>query len=225
MMLISAESLRFDLRGLRMTTTGSALREWTSAGGDTLGVHFIDGPPDLAADPTDTAGVRRFYRERAVAEGHGLIECDPVRVAGCAAVRIVRKLPQPSGGLSYLASLVLPFREFGFLVKVHCVERTTAGVREAQVLQHAMASGQVTRSEHGDLLGWARDPYGDAGASGLLWNLSDARTHDARFPDHALSRARSLLDRVEATLRIDDNVRAAPGFVYRGGKRPWWKRW
>lgn len=225
MMLISAESLRFDLRGLRMTNTGSALREWTSAAGDTLGVHFVDGPPDLAADLSDPAGLRRFYRERAAADGYGLIECDSVRVAGCAAARVVLKLPQQPGGLSYLASLVLPFRDFGFLVKAHCVERTTAGVREAQVLQHAMASGQVTQSEHGDLLGWARDPYGDASPSGLLWNLSDARAYDARFPDHALSRARSLLDRVEATLRIDDNVRAAPAFVYRSGKRPWWRRW
>ncbi len=225
MNLTSAESLRFDIRGLRMTNTGSALREWVTATGDTVGVHFHDGPPELAADPSDVAGVRRYYRERAVADGSGLIEADTLRVAGCQAIRIVCKVPQQPSGMSYLGALVLPFRDFCFVVDVHCIERSTAGVRESTILNHALASGEVTLSEHGDMLGWARDPYGDPQRAPVLWNLSDARTHDARFPDHALSRTRALLDRVETTLRLDDRVRTAPGFVYRSGKRPWWRPW
>jgi hypothetical protein len=225
MNLTSAESLRFDIRGLRMTNTGSALREWTTANGDTIGVHFIDGPPDIAADLGDLAAVRSFYRERAIADGFGLIEADTLRVAGCAAIRVVLKMPQQPTGMSYLASLTVPFREFGFVVSVRCIGRGTTGMRESSILNLALANGEVTPSEHGDMLGWARDPYGDTARSAVLWNLSDARTHDARFPDHALSRARGLLDRVEATLRIDDRVRAAPAFVYRSGKKPWWKPW
>lgn len=225
MNLTSAESLRFDIRGLRMTNTGSALREWVTASGDTIGVHFVDGPPDIAADLSDLAAVRRFYRERAAADGFGLIEADTLKVAGCMAIRVVFKLSQQPAGMSYLASLILPFRDYGFVVKVHCVERSTTGLRESTVLDHALASGEVTLSEHGDMLGWARDPYGDPGRQTLLWNLSDARVYDARFPDHALSRARGLLDRLAATLRIDDSVRAAPAFVYRSGRKPWWKPW
>lgn len=225
MNLTSAESLRFDIRGLRMTNTGSALREWATATGDTIGVHFVDGPPDIAADPGDIAALRNFYRERAIADGFGLIEADTLRLAGCTAIRLVLKVPQQPGGLSYLASLILPFREFCFVVKVLCVERGTTGMRESMILNNAIANGEVTPSEHGDMLGWARDPYGDAARPAVLWNLSDARTHDARFPDHALSRARSLLDRIEATLRIDDSVRGAPAFVYRSGRKPWWKPW
>jgi hypothetical protein len=225
MNLTSAESLRFDIRGLRMTNTGSALREWTTANGDTIGVHFVDGPPEIAADLADIAAVRRYYRERAAADGFGLVEADTLRIAGCAAIRVVFKLPQQPTGMSYLASLILPFRHYCFVVKVHCVERGTTGMRESVILNHALASGEVTPSEHGDMLGWARDPYGDPARHALLWNLSDARAHDARFPDHALSRARSLLDRIEATLRIDDKVRTAPTFVYRSGRKPWWKPW
>ncbi|MBL8297278.1 MAG: hypothetical protein JNN30_02920 [Rhodanobacteraceae bacterium] len=225
MNLTSAESLRFDIRGLRMTNTGSALREWATANGDTLGVHFVDGPPDIAADLADLTAVRRHYRERARADGFGLLEAETLRVAGCAAIRVVYKLPQQPSGLSYLASLVLPFRQFGFVVKVHCIERGTTGLRESVILNHALASGEVTQSAHGEMLGWARDPYGDTTRHALLWNLSDARTHDARFPDHALSRARSLLARIEGSLRIDDSVRKAPAFVYGGGKKSWWKLW
>lgn len=225
MTLTSAESLRFDIRGLRMTNTGSALREWSTAIGDTIGVHFVDGVPDIAADVGDVAALRRYYRERAVADGMGLVELDTVRVAGVAAVRVVMKVPQQPAGMSYVASLILPFRDFCFAVDVLCVERGTTGMRESVVLNHALASGEVTPSEHGDMLGWARDPYGHPGRSAVLWNLSDARTHDARFPDHALSRARSLLDRIEATLRIDDSVRAAPAFVYRSGSKRWWRLW
>lgn len=225
MALTSAESLRFDIRGLRMTNTGSALREWSTAIGDTIGVHFVDGVPDIAADLGDIAALRQFYREKAVADGMGLVELDTLRVAGIAAIRVVMKVPQQPAGMSYVASLVLPFRDFCFVVDVHCVERGTTGMRESVVLNHALASGEVTPSEHGDMLGWARDPYGHAERHAVLWNLSDARAHDARFPDHALSRARTLLDRVEATLRVDDSVRAAPAFVYRNGRKRWWRLW
>ncbi len=224
MPLTSAESLRFDIRGLRIVDTGSALREWVSGADDHIALHFFDKPPDIAASLSDITGIRHFYRERAVAAGSGLVEAEVLRVAGCAAIRIIVKTPQAAGGMNYLASLTLPFRDFSYVIKVSCLARGIAGTREAVVLNQALAGGEVTLSPQGVAQGWARDPYGDPGLHPVLWNLSDAQRHDVRFPDHALSRARALLARIEATARLDDTARRAAPFVYRGG-RAWWKFW
>jgi len=224
MPLTSAESLRFDIRGLRIVDTGSALREWVSGADDHITLHFFDKPPDIAASLSDLAGIRRFYRERAVAAGAGLVEAELLRVAGCAAIRTIVKSPQAAGGMNYVASLTLPFRDFSYLIKVSCLARGTAGTRESQVLNQSLAGGEVTLSEQGVPQGWARDPYGDPAVHPVLWNLSDAPRHDARFPDHALSRARALLARIEATARLDDTVKRSAPFAYRGGGA-WWKFW
>jgi hypothetical protein len=224
MSLASVESLRFDVRGLRMVDTGSAVRQWVTPVGDTLSLYFFDQPPDLTADIADTAALRRFYREQIAASGGGLIEADALRVADAPAVRLVLKLPQQPAGLSYLASLTLPFRDFSFVIKAHCIERGTTGLRETWVLDQALAGGEAQLDGEGKLQGWTRDPYGDPARQALMWNLSDARRFDARFPDHALSRARALLDRVEATLRLNDSLRGAAPFSGSRGKR-WWKIW
>ena len=47
MPLTSADSLRFDIRGLRIFVTGSALREWVSGTDDHIAMHFFEKPQTI----------------------------------------------------------------------------------------------------------------------------------------------------------------------------------
>jgi len=44
-------------------------------------------------------------------------------------------------------------------------------------------------------------------------NLSEDKQYDARFPDHPLSRLRKLLDHLESTLRVTDELKSKPRFL------------
>jgi hypothetical protein len=58
-------------------------------------------------------------------------------------------------------------------------------------------------------------------------NLSDDVQYDPQFPDHALSRLRSVLRYLASTVTITDEVKAAAPFVFSSGvkRKPWWKLW
>lgn len=193
--------------------------------GDEIGLYHFAMPPDIAADAGDVNAVRRLYRGIAQGAGLGLVEAELTILDGCRAIRVILKAPQQGHGMTYLASLTLPFRDMSWVIKVLCPEHSITGMRDSAVLAKVLASGKVTRSDSGALVGWWSDPYDVTAAGSLLANLSESRDYDADFPEHPLSRARRILGRIEATFSLDARVREAAPFVFgaKARKKPWWR--
>src|SRR3954469_2716238 len=90
--------------------------------------------------------------------------------------------------------------------KAQCAEHGTTGMREAIIFDAMLASGQIkpedfARAEKtGTVPGWTQDPYDSTIKWSVLRNLSEDEQYDAQFPNHPLSRIRSLLHSVQSSL-------------------------
>jgi hypothetical protein len=155
--------------------------------------------------------------------GLGVIEIDTLEINECLVIRTIFKAPQEPSGMSYWGSIMLPFRDFSYVVKVHCREDSiTTGLRETVVFEEMLKSGQikVRAGKSGKAItqdtieGWAEDPYDDAIKIPLMRNLAEAEAYDTQFPNHPLTRLRRILRRIVETMSIDDRLKHEPKFEF-----------
>src|SRR6266852_3354115 len=161
--------------------------------------------------------VRSFYRQLTSGNGVGMIEVEVMKLDGCDAIRSIFKQPQSPSGMTYLGSITLTFRDFSYVIKVQCEERGMTGMRDAVVLDAWMKSRKLDPKD--PLRGWKGDPYDPTFKARIQRNVADDASYDAKFPDHALSRLRRVLDRIQASLRVAATVKAAPPFVFSGSSK------
>jgi hypothetical protein len=203
-------------------------RGWNNAGGDGLGLYFFNLPPDIPVALNDLDGLRQSYRHQFADSGGGLIELIVLNIDTLPAIKLIAKVPQASNGMMYLGSITLPRRDFSYVIKFQCPERGPTGLREAIVMDQALAHQRVTIDEAGQLKGWAADPYDPSFSGGVLRNRAEAEEYDKEFPDHPLSRVRRYLNAVVPTIRLSERTKRAPAFgepAALGPNKPWWKCW
>jgi len=193
------DSLQFDASGWKYhgEQQPNPMRVWETPEHDAVSLHFFAVAPDRPAC-TSVAELTRFYEQSLKGSAAKVVECRLTQVAGCAAVRLIIKAPQKPSGMMYQGALTLPFRDFSFVVKVQCPEVGMTGVREAILFDERRAAGEMPA-------------VGGAGPVFPGWN-PDAPEHDARFPNHPISRLRRLLDRIAQSATMDETVRRLPGF-------------
>jgi hypothetical protein len=236
----SLNSLSFDTTAFRLQEDGDARRIWRTPWGDGVGVFLFTLPPDIEAAIESIDDVRMFYRSSAMAAGFGVIEIETPSIDRCIGVRTILKCPQQPHGMTYLGSITLPFRDFSFVVKAQCEEHGVTGVREAVVFDEMLASGKIRTEDvarakkSGKVPGWMQDPYDATIKWSIQRNLAEDEQYDVRFPEHPLSRVRTILRGVQSSLHFAPEVVNAPPFVFRGSwddnakqriKPPWWKIW
>jgi len=209
----SLDSVTFDASGFRFHEESDGTRVWATPAGDRVGLYYFALKPDVDADVRCLDAIRHISRSRADAVGAAIIEVNVTTLDGCLALRQVIKVPQQPGGMAYLGSLLLPFRDFSFVVKVQCHERGLTGVRDSVILDEAVAVGRVT-SDPETLHSWMHDPYDPALHTGFHYNLSEALEYDSRFPEHPLTRLRLVLAHLEETIHVTSEVRRAPIYVF-----------
>jgi len=212
----SLASVTFDASGFDFQGERDGARTWHTPAGDALGIFYFPLKPDIDADVRSLEKVRQAIRSRATAAGAALIEVETTPADGCLALRQIIKVPQRPHGMTYVGSLLLPFRDFSFVIKVQCQEHGMTGIRDAIIVDEALRDGRVTfdpdREEF--LEGWMHDPYDPTLHGGFHWNLSEAPEYDVRFPNHPLSRLRLVLSHLELTLRITKEVKESPPYVF-----------
>src|SRR5262245_66337926 len=76
----------------------------------------------------------------------------------------------------YIGSIILPFHDFSYVLKIQCLELGTTGFRDAIVLDRMMAAGEVqfdvtTRT----MRGWMQDPYDPSIRDVFARNRSEER--------------------------------------------------
>lgn len=210
------DSITFNAAGFTLQGDKANVRVWHSPAGGGVGLYYFAVPPDILADLTSVDAVRAFYRSQILSAGLGMIEVDTLQVDDCVVIRTILKQPQQPTGMTYLGSLTIPFRDFSYVIKAQFQEYGITGFREAMVLDSLLQSGQMKLDSRNvnQIEGWAQDPYDATIETPLARNLADDEKYDAQFPDHPLSRVRSILNQIQASLRINNAVKNRPKFVY-----------
>jgi hypothetical protein len=208
--------VRVDLTGWTLETRSDTESRWHQGAGDLLSLHYFPLPPDIPAPLEQLPVVRARYRKDLASRGGGIVEVEAQPLAGLLAVRSIFKFPQQPTGTSYVASLTLPFAECSFVLKVQCPEQGTTGMRDSVILGQVRSETRFTTQEEFRRWmdeQWFQDPYDPADRSPVRRNQSEDPVHDARFPDHPLSRARRYLASLVSTLRISPALLQARPFT------------
>ncbi|MEO1053581.1 MAG: hypothetical protein AAFX87_23300 [Bacteroidota bacterium] len=166
-----------------------------------LSVNFFDSKPDI---PTvvDMTALRSYYRNQIINVNGGLIQVDSIELKGYTAIKTIFKVPQEPSGMTYLASLTIPFRNCSYVVKIQAAEVGTTGIRDTAIADQFLSQDKMAVSEDG-LDGWNKDPYDPEFKKGNRMNASEDEQYDEQFPDHPLSIARNGLKRIEKDIRFD----------------------
>jgi hypothetical protein len=214
----SLASVTFDASGFHFQGERDGAWVWHTPTGDRLDVFYFPLKPDIDADVRSLDKIHQAIRPRVTAAGAAIIELETTTTDDCLALRQIIKVPQQPHGMTYVGSLLLPFRDFSFVIKVQCQEHDMTGTRDTIILDEALADGRVTfdpdREE--SLRGWMHDPHDPALHRGFHRNLSEAPEYDVRFPNHPLSRLRPVLAHLELTLRVAKEVKESPPYVFTG---------
>jgi hypothetical protein len=136
---------------------------------------------------------------------------DVVSQADWRLVRTIFKFPQKPTGMAYIGSLVLPFAEFSYVIKVQCPEHAITGQRDTLLLSTLMPQDRDPETWLQEE--WVKDPYEPTDRSRLRRNLSEDEQYDAQFPSHPLSRARRYLSSILRSLEIEPSLREAAPFT------------
>lgn len=215
--MISLNSLTFDEREFTRQGDQGNVRLWLSPSGDQLGLFLYSIPPDIAADVDNPDELRKFFRSLVEPAGLGIIEVDCRQIEGCDAVRTLFKAPQEPTGRTYLGSLTFPFADFSLVLKVQCMETGITGQRDTLVLQKLLTTSDTEADDETGMKAWVQDPYDPTHISAMTMNQSERAEYDTMFPDHPLSRARSILAHLEQTILLSQAVKGSRRFVNNKG--------
>ena len=206
--------LTFDETDFESQAGRDGVLVWLTPKGDSLGLFHFAVPPDIEANLENVDGVRAFYARSAHEADLGVVETEVVTVDGCVAVRTIFKLAQGQAGRTYLGALTFPFRNFSYVFKVQSPEGGVTGIRESAVLAALMSRGtQALDTNTGQLSGWLDAPYDSNEAGPMTRNISERPEYDAQFPEHPLSRARWVLEHLQRTVVVDDDVKRQPKYI------------
>jgi len=193
----SPDSVTFDTSRYSYQGENNGGRIWFLPEGGGLGLYFFPRSPDLPSGLTSVAQLRRFYVAQ-MGSKLQVVECRVEALDGIRSVWLIGKGPdEQTGGAVYLGSLTIPFRDFGFVIKLQCQEQGVTGLREALLIDEALKNG--TGSIEGDRFvaqGWS----------------TDDEQFDHKVPQHPLSRLRRELRLVASSLRISPKLKGEAGF-------------
>jgi hypothetical protein len=156
-----------------------------------ISLNFFDLQPDL---PTikDLDFLRNFYRKNVISAKGGIVEVSFLEVHNTPSVKTILKIPQPESGMTYIASVTIPFENCSFVVKIQAAEVDITGIRDSFILNKLLNTGEITFDDNG-LKNWFEDPYDPSIKEGTPMNKSEQEQYDAEFPQHPLSIARALI--------------------------------
>ena len=208
--MIGLSSLRCDLDGWQEELASEDERRFTNVVPDYLSLHFFALEPDLPVGMSNIEEIRHLYREGIHQAGGALISVELVYLDHEPALELIFKLPQEPSGMSYVASITLPKRDFSFVIKFQCPEYGTTGLREALVIEKLGPENLL--SPDGEFINWQQDPYDPGIEAPLLRNKAESVEWDEIVPDHPLSRVRRYLAHLYETCGIGGEVKTAAPF-------------
>lgn len=175
-----------------------------------LSLNFFSIKPDL---PTvkDLDYLRSFYRNSISTVNGGLINVDTLTLYHSPVVKTIFKISQEEYGMIYIASLTIPFEDYSFVVKIQTVESGMTGLRDSVILNKLLESGEVL-FENQEIKNWFLDPYDSDFKQGVLMNKSEDEKYDNEFPDHPLTIARIMINKISKEIILTPELASVASF-------------
>lgn len=169
-----------------------------------VSVNYFDLPPDIPS-AKDLSAIRQFFRTSVTSAGGGILAVDLARHQHIPLVSTLFKFPQQPGGIMYIASVIIPFKECSYVLKVTAAEVGHTGMREAVIIDMLL-------KDDVDMDRLYADPYEPALREGLLMNITEQPEYDVRFPSHHLTQARQLIARIMQEMVLQPVIFQLPPF-------------
>jgi hypothetical protein len=196
----SLNSLKFDTAAYQYRGQKNPGKDhiWSTPEGDLVCLIYCPGRPGF---PENARSMDELIgRARKIKPSGGqLVEVQVIRTKSQPGIQIIFKTRRGTGW-TFVGSLCVPFRDFGFVIQANCEERGMTGVREAMVMYFQNTVPASPKIPEADPACPPWDP--------------DNQRFDGIFPDHPLSRLRRLLKRVSDSVEIDAATLQLPGFPF-----------
>lgn len=202
---VNINSVQIPDSGWNLEKTEKSLKQWINDEQTVgLSINYFELEPDL---PTivNIDELRKFYRKQLTPVEGGIIEINKFDLKGYDCIRTIFKFPQKPQGMTYLASLTIPFGRCSYVVKLQAPEIGITGMRDNIVASKLQKEGKISIGENG-YEGWFIDPYDPDIKEGTRMNLSEEEKYDQDFPKHPLSRVRRLLKELELGIGFSDEL-------------------
>lgn len=210
------DSFKWNSTGWQPAQSMPGDLSWSNEAGDlVVQVFRRQVPPDIPSDWRDVNALRAQLAELMPPKSASVSTDVFSLPAGITGAQYITKefMPEPSLGHAYSGMITLPFRDFFCNFVFIACERGVTGVREATL----MAAGKVKipaqehrRQVRNDEEREAAHRQARQRRPSLLG--TDDEQWDAAFPDHPVSRIRTYLRHLRATLKVDSSVKDYPPF-------------
>ncbi|WHI47257.1 hypothetical protein [Microbulbifer sp. VAAF005] len=193
--------------------------KWHDGNGVQLVLHSIGFDEALYSRLTNEMLAREYYRDNFAEQGIGIVQCDLVTVSGQKAVKTIgKKIVQGQPAL-YIGSLAIPMSDRSFVLSLYSQEAGITGMRDTVLFSKLSSESDKLKPDpdSGKMIGWAQDPYFPKYDGPCLRNLSESEDYDNQFPNHPLTKVRSRIGELVASVEV--LVREPKS------NKPWWKVW
>ena len=165
-----------------------------------LSINYFNLAPDI---PTikDLDALRSYYREQIVKHNGGIIQVDLIELNQIKIVKTIFKIPQDPDGMTYLASLTIPFAKCSYVIKVQAPELGLTGMRDSFIANKLVQAGEV-KVINGEYENWFSDPYEPGFKEGTRMNKAERAEYDFKFPKHPLTLSRQLINQLESQIEL-----------------------
>lgn len=212
--MMNLDCMSFDTQGWNSVEHTDARRFWVNPDGVLIEFRFRT-PTDFRNDLRSPEKLHEEMKDQADKLNSALIQFDVMEIQGLGVMRVITKSWSSEEadclGKDYNGGLIFPLADGCFFVRVAAREQGMTGVREATVALLLHKQGKWALPDGSKPATVEPNPRTSLTREPLMLSPADDARFDAYFPDHPLTRVRSMLQHIENTLQIIPELRnAAP---------------
>lgn len=167
--------------------------------------HYFGLEPDVLT-VKDVDKLRESIRE-SISESNGaIIKLEIGNIQNVVVVEQILKFPMEHQGMAYVGSIIIPYKNCSYVLKVQCPEVGTTGIRDSTIFSKMINEGVITLEGGIIPKGWAKDPYDETITGGVQMNLSEEEQYDKMFPEHPLSIVRNIMAQFTNLVKLDTKL-------------------
>lgn len=192
------ERIRFNSDGLRFVGRQNGKWYWQDAGG----LRLVLGSSNGSLGPVESDPDVVSYCRELIDFNSSLVEARPLESTTVRGIVCVMKGDRRPGYV-YAGRLHVLLEHQTVIFFLVAGEQGVTGGREAVVTTEALRAGVIELDAGaGKLKHWFKDRYDPKFDARTIRSIADDGSYDVRFPDHPLSRIRTLLRQIESSFSI-----------------------
>ena len=202
------DSITFQTENWELKEESNNHRAWLANAHDPVLLRYFPKPLQYPYNYSDLEAARQFYTTQAIKNGGVMLSVDFVHRGGVDWVKGVFKYrsPQPESMAMYFVGILAAlFRKFSFQINTESLEMPPTGMREAAVT--VLKNEPPATEQEPVFVENVSELFAQMRNKPVVKLIADEEEYDTEFPDHPLSKVRSLQKHILDTVIIDDVVK------------------